>query len=200
MPNPFTWLRSLFSGRQDPRSLRDLDVGDLLASLRDGLPDLSLPKGLSPNGVYLGGVWLLDREQPEQRNEAPTALVFYGEAFYTALQVAKSQGTPPPTLRAGFTYELDGDRMTVEQLAQDGNGGGDGADGGEDERETIAWRYETGRLLLGDSHSYRPSDLAELIAEGFDAEVVKFVEILARSADRDFRERVDALPLRSAQG
>jgi len=206
--NPLTWVRSLFDRQPAKRDLSEIDVHGFVASVHEQTPDFTLPKGAAPHGLYLGGVWLSEPDSPVEIGVIRDALIFYGEAWYKQLlYVREADGRELVTVR-GFIYSLSGDQIVQEQVPEDWGAlvPGDGpaapaADpSGPAEQVSLPWLYANGRLHIKDGpwHRYRPSGLAELVAEGFPGGIVNFIHTLALLGDPDFAERVEALPLRSA--
>lgn len=208
MRNPFTWVRSLFGDRPPTRDLADFDVREFVASVHQEAPDFTLPKGVAPDGLYLGGVWLSGPDSSVESGVIRAALVFYGEAWYKQLLYVREDSGREAVIVRGFSYRLDGDRILQLSMPEDWGGlvpsaspgAGAAPASGPEEEISLPWLYVNGRLHIKDGpwYRFRPSGLAELIEDGFPAGVVNVIHSLALLGDPDFTERVEALPLRSA--
>lgn len=197
------WLNDAIAIHLVPESFADVDVAEYVASVRDQAP--TLPKGVAKDGLYLGGVWINKRESREEPGVLVSAFIFYAEMFYKRLELGRALNRAILFGVEDYSYHLDGDRIISvsmapawpSELGEDNDGDANPAEPEPD--ETMRWRYEDGRLDIEGRKwvSYRPSDMAELIASGCPARIVKFIHFLALLGDPDFKERVDALPLRN---
>jgi hypothetical protein len=207
MRNRLTQKRS--GGRDARRDAAERHVREFVDSVRRMAPDFTLPKGIAADGLYLGGVWLSEPNRSIERGVIQAAVIFYGEAYYKKLIHARAADGSEIVVVTGFTYRLNGDQIIqvsmpedwIQMFSRDDPEEETKSDGPLEEM-TLYWHYKNGCLDIKDGpwRSYRPSDMAELIATGFPAGIVDAIHSLALLGDKEFRERVDGLPLRSAYG